>query len=257
VTAGAVLLDLDDTLMADDDAVNAALAAAWSGVAPDPAEAAALVRAEARALWRVAPHYHALRDLGISSWEVLWADLTEPTPWAPALRTWADEYRREAWRRSLAALHLDQSSAEALSNRFRQERRARCTPYPGVIPLLAGLRRRASIAVVTNGMPELQRFKAHEAGIADLVDTMVVSADVGAAKPDPRGFHTALARLRAVPEDAVMVGDSLARDVAGAAATGMRTVWVNAGRQRPDDGVRPTAVIEHVSLLPAALDDLA
>ena len=53
---------------------------------------------------------------------------------------------------------------------------------------------------------------------------MVSSAAVGAAKPDPAIFTAALERAGARPEDAVHVGDSLEKDVAGARAAGIRPV---------------------------------
>jgi FMN phosphatase YigB (HAD superfamily) len=62
-------------------------------------------------------------------------------------------------------------------------------------------------------------------GLAELLDAVVYSADVGVRKPDPKPFMTALARLGARPPNAVHVGDSLAVDMAGAAAAGIAGIW--------------------------------
>jgi putative hydrolase of the HAD superfamily len=59
-------------------------------------------------------------------------------------------------------------------------------------------------------------------GLLELVDGVVTSADVGAAKPDPALFRRAL-ELAGVPAaEAVHVGDSLDNDVEGARAAGIR-----------------------------------
>ena len=62
---------------------------------------------------------------------------------------------------------------------------------------------------------------------------MVTSAEVGAAKPDPRPFLQGLALAGAAPEEAVHVGDSPENDVAGARAAGVRPLLVARGRRRP------------------------
>ena len=55
----------------------------------------------------------------------------------------------------------------------------------------------------------------------------MVSGELGAGKPDAAVFDHALGLLGAEREDAVMVGDSLECDVAGARAAGLGAVWVN------------------------------
>ena len=63
-------------------------------------------------------------------------------------------------------------------------------------------------------------------GLLELVDGVVTSADVGAAKPDPALFHRAL-ELAGVPAaGAVHVGDSVENDVEGARAAGIRALML-------------------------------
>ena len=65
-------------------------------------------------------------------------------------------------------------------------------------------------------------------GIIHLVDALVVSEDVGKEKPAQEMFERALAELGGhKPAEALMVGDSLERDIAGAKTFGMRTVWLH------------------------------
>jgi putative hydrolase of the HAD superfamily len=100
------------------------------------------------------------------------------------------------------------------------------TAYPDVLPALAELRGRGLTLVVASNwdcsLPDWLR----PAGILDLVDGVVTSAEVGAAKPNPRVFERALAVAGVEPGEALHVGDKLDNDVQGAAATGVRAVLV-------------------------------
>ena len=72
------------------------------------------------------------------------------------------------------------------------------------------------------------------AGLLELVDGVVSSAEVGAAKPAPAVFAAALELAGAEPGEALHVGDSLDNDVEGARAAGLRAVLV-----ARDGGARP------------------
>lgn len=62
--------------------------------------------------------------------------------------------------------------------------------------------------------------------INELLDCVVIPAEIGAAKPDPRIFHAALDRLGLSGADAVYVGDRTDTDGAGARGAGLRPVGV-------------------------------
>jgi putative hydrolase of the HAD superfamily len=60
-------------------------------------------------------------------------------------------------------------------------------------------------------------------GITERLDVAVFSSEIGRRKPDPSIFRRALEQLGVAPERTLFVGDTLATDVAGAAALGMPT----------------------------------
>ena len=122
-------------------------------------------------------------------------------------------------------------------------------PYPEVAGVLRDLRIRGhALVVVSNWDCSLPGW-LEGAGLRDLLDDVVSSAAVGAAKPDPAIFAAALERAGTRPEDAVHVGDSLEKDVAGARAAGIRPVLVCR------DGGPPSVVeaIGRLSELPSLL----
>lgn len=93
------------------------------------------------------------------------------------------------------------------------------------VPLLAALSRRYRLGIVSNFYGNLAAV-CEDAGIAPYFAALVDSTRVGATKPDPRIFRHALAALGTAPADALFVGDSLPRDMAGARGVGMRHVWL-------------------------------
>jgi FMN phosphatase YigB (HAD superfamily) len=92
-------------------------------------------------------------------------------------------------------------------------------------PLLAGLARRYRLGIVSNFYGNLERVCA-DAGLTPYFGAIVDSACVGAEKPDPRIFDAALTALGVPPRQALFVGDSLPRDMAGARGVGMAHAWL-------------------------------
>jgi HAD superfamily hydrolase (TIGR01509 family) len=87
-----------------------------------------------------------------------------------------------------------------------------------------------------------------ELGMADLIDAYVTSNGTGFAKPHPRIFERALQLLDARPAAAAMVGDQLSRDIAGAKALGIRTIWKrpagHTGQVEPEPDATITSLAE-------------
>lgn len=115
---------------------------------------------------------------------------------------------------------------------------------------LEALRPRYKLGLVTNGPSQIQRPKIEQFGLDAYLDLLIVSEEVGVAKPDPAIFQIALARLGVAPEHALYVGDSLEFDLPGAAAAGMPFVWMNPrGEALPEHLPRPVAQIERLTEL--------
>ena len=102
--------------------------------------------------------------------------------------------------------------------------------YPGVPEMLARLRRRFRLAVVTDGLPRMQRAKALALGLEARVDAIVYTWELERPKPAPDGFLAALAALNATPARALIAGDNPGHDMAAAAALGIAAVRVRSGR---------------------------
>jgi FMN phosphatase YigB (HAD superfamily) len=101
------------------------------------------------------------------------------------------------------------------------------------------------VAVLTNGDPHQQRLKLQRTGLLGHFDRVLTPTEVGAPKPDVTAFVNACAMLAADPATTAYVGDNLAVDAVGAAAAGLRGIWLD----RPEsDATLPPAVTRITSL---------
>lgn len=117
--------------------------------------------------------------------------------------------------------------------------------------VLEELTQHATLGLVTNALSEVQRLRIERLGIADLFSAIVISSEVGVAKPNPVIFDIALGKLGlAGPEGVLMVGDSLTSDMQGGHNAGIDTCWFDTKR-RPTmpDLPQPTHRIDSLSAI--------
>ena len=150
----------------------------------------------------------------------------------------------EEMRRALAVPGLDHATARQAMLGALEFR-----PYPDVLPALGELRERGvTLVIASNWDCSLPHWVA-PTGIVELVDGVVTSAEVGAAKPEGRVFERALTVAGAEPGEALHAGDKVDNDVKGAAAAGIRAVLV----QREGEAPAGVAAIRSLRELPALL----
>jgi 2-haloacid dehalogenase len=126
--------------------------------------------------------------------------------------------------------------------------------YPEVPDALRRLRAGGlRTMILSNGEPGMLRAAARSAGIAELLDAILSVEEVGIFKPHPKVYRLAVDRL-AVRPDQIAFQSSNAWDVSGAAAFGLRAVWINRLGMPPE---RLPGAAEHelrdLSGLPALL----
>ncbi|RPK63504.1 Pyrimidine 5'-nucleotidase YjjG [Streptomyces sp. ADI96-02] len=85
------------------------------------------------------------------------------------------------------------------------------------------------IGIVTNGAAGVQWAKLRSTGIADRVDAVCISEEVGARKPEPAVFLEAIWRCGGHDKggEAWMVGDNPVKDIEGGRTAGLRTIWIS------------------------------
>ncbi|HET8978242.1 MAG TPA: HAD-IA family hydrolase, partial [Solirubrobacteraceae bacterium] len=108
---------------------------------------------------------------------------------------------------------------------------------PDVRPALIRVRSRGAHVIVVSNWDVSLLEVLELAGLAPLLDGVVTSAAVGAAKPAPAPFEHALALAGVPAQRALHVGDSLAEDVQGARACGIRAILLARGAADAAAGV--------------------
>lgn len=133
----------------------------------------------------------------------------------------------------------DPALGRAVAEAYATERDHRdVRALPGALAAVEGLAEEYRVGVVTNGAPGMQAKKLASLGLTDAFETVVHAGYDAPSKPDPEPFHRALSTLDGDPASTVHIGNSLASDVAGARAAGIRAVWL-------DDGTDPTPIPEY------------
>lgn len=114
------------------------------------------------------------------------------------------------------------------------------TPLDGAEQLLAALAPKARLGIVTNGFTELQNARLKKWGMQDYFQTVVVSEEIGVAKPAPQIFDHALAQTPDISKQRVMmVGDNLHSDILGGRNAGLKTCWLNPEQKPVEANIQP------------------
>ena len=97
--------------------------------------------------------------------------------------------------------------------------------YDDTIPFLGWLRAQGLLIALVSNCADTTRGLLEHLGVIPLVDAVVLSCEVGSAKPSPEIYVTALADLGVAAADAVFVDDQ-PRFCLGAEAVGIRPIQI-------------------------------
>ncbi len=121
---------------------------------------------------------------------------------------------------------------------------------PGALALLQRLHNQRRLALVTNGLKEVQRKRLQNTGIEQYFDAIVISDEIGHAKPNAEFFDYLFEQLNHPEKNkALIIGDSINSDIKGGNNYNIATCWFNPGRKAAHSGVVPKYEIHQ-------LDDL-
>jgi putative hydrolase of the HAD superfamily len=258
----ALVFDLDDTLYDDETTANETIRATARAFQDrhgiDPEAFRRKLRPTAKEIWYVSPMAEFAKTVGCSSWEGLWMQFYGSDDQAEKMRQWVAAYRVQAWGETLRRLGVDDGLLDGeMAEHFFEERRRRHTVYDDVRPALDSLRSEYRFALLTNGAIDLQQEKIDGSGLGDYLDATVISGEVGIGKPEREPFDLILRRLDISADEAVMIGNSLGSDIAGANGAGMKSIWVNRIGHTNESEARPDAEVRSLDDLSVALQKLA
>ncbi len=136
--------------------------------------------------------------------------------------------RPDRFRETLKSLgYPDENLAKRLADVYSTVRVSSLALFDDALPALNDMRTRYLLGVITNGPREVQEEELQVTDIARYFRHVLISEEVGFAKPHPEIFRRALELTEVMPEEALFVGDTPETDIAGAQSVGMHTAWIN------------------------------
>jgi len=194
-----VLLDLDHTLLDTDTSLQMAFV-----------DAMAAAGAEA------AGRYPLFDDINRALWKQVEAQVLTP-----------DQVHVQRFVELNDQLDLG-ASPQGMADAFADAMGQRGDLYPGARELLESLVEVATLAMVTNGLSGIQRARIERLDLARFFDAIIISAEVGCAKPGTEIFDLTFDQLGQPDRaSALMVGDNPGSDIAGGNNAGISTCWYN------------------------------
>ncbi|UPQ90084.1 pyrimidine 5'-nucleotidase [Vibrio sinaloensis] len=119
-----------------------------------------------------------------------------------------------------------------------------CTLLPGAKELMEALHGKAKLGIITNGFTELQAIRLDRTEMAHYFEHVIISEQVGVAKPDQAIFNHALEKMGwPCKSKVLMVGDNQHSDILGGINFGIETCWLNHQGNERDHSIEPNYTV--------------
>ena len=126
----------------------------------------------------------------------------------------------------------------------------------GARDLLDQLLGRFKMAIVTNGLQDVQRPRVRKTKTGHYFEKIIVSEEIGASKPGEAFFEHTFEQIgQPTKTEAIIVGDNLNSDIRGGNNFGIDTCWFNPGRQRNESDVIPKYEISALRHLTSIIEE--
>lgn len=103
-----------------------------------------------------------------------------------------------------------------------------------------------NIFIITNGLARLQKPRIMNSCIYEFINDIIVSEEIGKSKPDPEIFNVLMERNNITPNESIMVGDSLQKDILGAKNSHIQSIWYNPQKLNNDTNIIPEYEINNL-----------
>ncbi|PDZ48235.1 noncanonical pyrimidine nucleotidase, YjjG family [Bacillus sp. AFS094611] len=124
----------------------------------------------------------------------------------------------------------------------------------GAFELISQIQSEYDLYIVTNGISKTQDKRLRNAGLHPLFQDIFVSEDTGFQKPMKEYFEYVFERIpNFVPEEGLIIGDSLSADIKGGYVAGIDTCWFNPEKKLNDSEIVPTYEVQNFEELYALL----
>ena len=152
---------------------------------------------------------------------------------------------------------IDYKMLSAAIVNYRRVQSGLIKPYSHVMKVLLQMHKMGLKLGIITDAPELKAWmRLTELGIQDFFDVVVAKTDDSEFKPSKQPFLKATSLLGLNPENCIMVGDSLERDIKGAQSVGMKAVLAKYGVRKDSEHDCSDYVLEDIEELIPILKSL-
>lgn len=256
-----VLLDLDGTILDEDLANKSAYLTAAELAHQKYGLNSELLAGEAhqliKSLWKNSFGFPYGEAIGLGSTDGVSSEFSVPSQLIDInkLNNLGSIIRYRAWLEALRGSECDDKVlAEEIAINFSDFRRQSFKPYPGALEALAELERHFLLAIVTNGVKNVQMGKIEACGLNQYTDVFVISEQVQRRKPAAAMFGAAIRNFSIPNHRVAMVGDSLINDIEGSQRAYIgRSIWIRDPNITDMNGIMPDLRIDSLAELPSRL----
>lgn len=157
------------------------------------------------------------------------------------------ELRSLRFKRFFSAVKVEGVDPFEFNAQFLQNLIEVSETYDGAMEFLEKLMPSYSMSVITNGLKEVQRPRISRLGMNHIFETIIVSDEIGVAKPDVKFFEYSYNSIVDPPSksEVLVIGDNLNSDIIGGNNFGVDTCWIS--HQKPNNtSIRPTYTINNM-----------
>ena len=115
----------------------------------------------------------------------------------------------------------------------------------GALELLNKLDKSINLAIITNGIKEVQNNRLQKTQLNKYFKHLIISEEVGVAKPDKLFFEYILNKINFYKKNKILIiGDSLKSDILGGNLSNIDTCWYNRLNKKNRTNIQPTYEID-------------
>lgn len=147
----------------------------------------------------------------------------------------------ERFRRFLNAMDVE-GDATSFGDSFMDHLAQASFLFDGAEDLIKTLSKKYRMVIVTNGLTRVQKYRIRESVIATYFERVIISEEIGYAKPNPMIFTVGLKGIELpLKAEMVIIGDSMTSDIPGGINYGIDTILYNPNnKEYLDAGISPT-----------------
>ena len=157
-----------------------------------------------------------------------------------------DELKVERFRRLLADMGASTDHAADMGYHYLDRLAEQTQLLEGAEDVVLRAAERYLLVLVTNGLTTVQRRRFAATPLTARFRSILISEELGVAKPDPAIFTPAMEEFGLLPEEVLLVGDSVTSDMPAARNAGMDFCWINPTRLAVPDGHAPRFNVESI-----------